>query len=353
MAEFRKIGTMQAGGFNDVSRYQIMMKGGTTSLFLFDAGGWTVSVDHPDIAKASIGKRDVSKDAYLNLSKEEKNHVVQKVDLIAGNKIGQTMLRATSPDGRDKEEIAVYVNQYSNLSMIGKAIGDMTPEMRTALRAIPLRDAVIAVAMDQMYGKASKEGRGFGYYGDIKEPDGSDANWCGEFCVWCWAQALHAHGMHPGNNALKSTMFTSYYNLSSPQQAISWAMLPETRAQLLRYSGKLLIDYGQFQAKSPMSAARKKELQDLSQEYREIGWNGNNLERGDIILVRDSAGKWKHVCMIDSVDGTSISTLEGNVYGGGSFEPGKMLTQSIARLKRERDERVGAGYKYVYVHLQP
>jgi hypothetical protein len=341
MADFRKLGNAQAGGWNDVNSVQLMQAGGSTVLYLYDAPGWDVSIDDESIARIKNGKDQPA---------AQKGHTIHKIDILAGNKFGSTVLRAKAPGGGGEVAAGIYITQSSNLSLVGKKIGDMAPEMRAALKSMPLRDAVIAIALDQMNGKASKEGKGFGYYGDIKVKNQAgemvDANWCGEFCVWCWKQALHVHGL--------KDPFSSYYDLASAQQAITWAMLKSTPAQLLRYSGGFLVDRWQRKDhnKSEEQKARVRDLDSLSQEYREIGWNGNQLERGDIVLVRDDAGVWRHVCMIDTVDGTSLGTIEGNVYGGGSFEPGKQLTQSIARLKRDRDHKIPKDqWKYVYVHM--
>jgi hypothetical protein len=267
---------------------------------------------------------------------------------ITGKKNGSSILTIRKKENAgDNVQLGLTVVSYDNQSMVGQKIGDMTTEMRAALNAIPLRDAVIAVAYDQMFGKQSQQNNGFGYY----HLDGkSSENWCGYFCVWCWLQACAAKGIKP-------PVFTSGYNLSSPQQAITWAMKDSTPGQLLRYSGGPLVGLNPYTGPPSGLAKYNEKLRAhmaQRQEYREIGYNGYQLERGDIVLVRQGKdGKnWPHVCMIDSVNGDRIYTIEGNVKGGGSFT-GQTINQSIARLERSRDERTlnGKDYKLVYIHM--
>ena len=78
------------------------------------------------------------------------------------------------------------------------------------------------------------------------------------------------------------------------------------------------------------------------QELREFGFNGCELERGDIVLVRKGNNNgWKHVCLVDSTDGTTLTTMDGN----------QGLPQSIKRVNRVQDAKLGDGsYAYVFVH---
>jgi hypothetical protein len=64
-----------------------------------------------------------------------------------------------------------------------------------------------------------------------------------------------------------------------------------------------------------------------TQEYREIGYNGYFLERGDIVLLREgSASGWKHVCMINSANGSQLQTMDGNQGKGQSI---KLVKRSL------------------------
>ena len=49
------------------------------------------------------------------------------------------------------------------------------------------------------------------------------------------------------------------------------------------------------------------------QEYRDVGWNGYELKPGNVVLLREGhAAGWKHVCMVHSVDGSHVETIDGN-----------------------------------------
>jgi hypothetical protein len=306
-----------------------------------------------DVSSDSPGELDYDYDpAVVSISpkaqKEVRNLAANTKRLtITGKKNGSSILTIKKKDNAgDTVQLGLTVVPYANQSLVGKKIGEMTPEMRAALSAMPLRDAVIAVAYDQMFGKQSQQDSGFGYYVTDCDPK---ANWCGVFCVWCWKQACAAKGI--------TAPFTSDYNLSSPQQAITWAMKDSTPAQLLRYAGGPLVGLNPYNGPASGQAAYNAKLKAhmaQRQEFRDIGYNGYDLERGDIVLVRQSKDgrNWPHVCMIDSVEGDTIYTIEGNVKGGASFT-GQMLMQSIARLQRSKNERTldGKEYKLAYVHM--
>jgi len=79
------------------------------------------------------------------------------------------------------------------------------------------------------------------------------------------------------------------------------------------------------------------------QDYREIGWNGNTLERGDVVLLRAGhATDWKHVCLVDAVDGDALTTMDGNQ---GAYNAIKRTQRSLAQ--KTGDGRVPA---LVFVH---
>ena len=75
-------------------------------------------------------------------------------------------------------------------------------------------------------------------------------------------------------------------------------MQEDSPGQLLHYEG-----YDEFKGGKP------------KQEYREFGYNGYQLERGDIVLLHA-----KHVCMVYSVSGDTISTMNGNQGAGHSIK---------------------------------
>ena len=143
-------------------------------------------------------------------------------------------------------------------------------------------------------------------------------NWCGAFAHWCWSQATAIRG--EGNPFGGDSEV-----LLSPQKAIHWAMRSDTPAVLLRYKG---ID--------PMTGKG-------TQEYREIGAQGHQLERGDIMLLRDgNAGGWKHVSLVNSVSGTAVQTLDGNQGAGQSI---KLVNRSLTDILPDKSP------KLVFVHV--
>jgi hypothetical protein len=168
------------------------------------------------------------------------------------------------------------------------------------------------VAEDEMNSAVSLT-TGFGVY-DV-DPS---YDWCGAFAHSCWKLA----------DAIKrvdSPFGTENDKLLSPQKAISWAMRDDSPSQLLRYQG-----YNPFLGGSVL------------QEYRDIGYNGYNLERGDIVLLRKGqANGWKHVCMVYSWDGASLTTIDGN----------QGWPRSIKTVPRDINEKLSDGsYSLVFVH---
>jgi hypothetical protein len=79
------------------------------------------------------------------------------------------------------------------------------------------------------------------------------------------------------------------------------------------------------------------------QEYRDIGWNGYQLEPADIVLLREgTAAGWKHVCMVYRTGNPDIQTIDGN--------QGKY--QSIKVVNRSLDDMLPDGSpKLVFVHV--
>lgn len=71
------------------------------------------------------------------------------------------------------------------------------------------------------------------------------------------------------------------------------------------------------------------------QEYREIGYNGYQLERGDIVLLHK-----KHVCLAYDTDGSSVMTMNGNQGNG----------NCIKLVKRSIDDVVN-GRKLYFIHV--
>jgi hypothetical protein len=244
----------------------------------------------------------------------EKDNILRKIIVKANSDEGETKLHAKL-DGADfAQPVTLRVVGDQNWRRVGKAAGECQPELRAELQLLPFRDAVLRVAEDQLHSSVCTHSDGFGVYNIDKTYD-----WCGAFVYWCWNQAAAVKNLDnpfgPNGNVLWS-----------PQRAIDWAMNPASPGQLLRYKGE-----------NPFTGKYGK------QEYREIGWNGYELERGDIVLLRaGNAGGWKHVCLVDRVDGKTLHTMDGN----------QGTNQSIKKVNRALDEKLPDGsYKLVFVHV--
>jgi hypothetical protein len=282
VAHLRKPGTGDLAGFDSTRNLQILAINQRTNFYLVAGADLNVFTDDDSCAAVVAGKSDaaaIKKDGTL--SAWEKSQEIRPLSVV-GKSLGSTTLRAQL-DGRDWiAPLTIRVLNDKTCRQVGKATAQVTPELRSEIQSLSLRDAVIRVAEDQMH-SAISQSRGFGVY----DMDAS-LDWCGGFAYWCWNQACAIQGV-------ENPFGSSNTVLWSPQRAIHWAMQDTTPAQLLRYKGI-----------SPMDGKGR-------QDYREIGWNGYELRRGDVVLLRDGhAAGWKHVCMVHSVDGRAIVTIDGN-----------------------------------------
>ncbi len=298
MAHLRKPGFGDQVGFDSNRNLQILAINQRTNFYLIAGADLNVFTDDANCADLVFGKSDataIKKDATL--SSWEKSQEIRPLTIV-GKSLGSTTLRAQL-DGRDWiAPLTARVLNDKSCRQVGKATAQVTPELRAEIQRLPLRDAVIRVAEDQMYSAISQTS-GFGVYDMDAKLD-----WCGGFAYWCWNQACAIQG---GENPFGASNTV----LWSPQRAIHWAMQDTTPAQLLRYKGI-----------SPMDGKGR-------QEYREIGWNGYELKPADIVLLRETnAGGWKHVCMVHTVEGRSIKTIDGN-QGLPSI---KIVTRSLDTL---------------------
>jgi len=284
MAHFRKIGTRDQAGFDADTGRQLLPRGKETIFYLVAGPDLSVEVADESVATVYSGKGD-DKSAHRigALTQWENSQIVRKVTVKAGMSIGVTKLRAVK-DGNDwAESIEIQVTTDPDYREVGKGLGECSPDLREALQAMSLREAVIRVAEDQLHSAISCRSTGFGVYNIDKSYD-----WCGAFAYWCWAQAAFIQGIQNPLGPKGSVLW-------SPQRAIDWAMDPTTSGQVLRYKGA-----------SPMTGNGK-------QEYREIGWSGYDLDAGDIVMVRaGNAGGWKHVCLVESVEGDIVHSIDGN-----------------------------------------
>jgi hypothetical protein len=278
----QKPGYSDPSGFDSSRNLQVLPITKRTQFYLIAGAGLNVFLDDDTCAQLVVGDGD---DAAAHrdgsLSGWEKGQHIRKLTVI-GTGLGSTTLRAQR-DGRDWiAPLTVRVIQDPSCRQVGKAKAQVTPELRAEIQGLSLRDAVMRVAEDQMNSAISRTS-GFGVYDMDAKMD-----WCGGFAYWCWNQACAILGTENPFGGESSVLW-------SPQRAIHWAMQDTTPAQLLRYKGV-----------SPMDGRG-------SQEYRELGWNGYSLKRGDIVLLREGhAAGWKHVCMVHSTEGQNVETIDGN-----------------------------------------
>ena len=282
MTHLRKPGHADQAGWDAGRNLQILPVTKRTTFYLIAGAGLTVSTDDENCAVVQAGDSDdarAHKDSEL--SAWEASQVIRRLTVV-GKSTGSTLLRARL-DGRDYiAPLTVLVTTNPDARQVGKSCGEVTSELRAELQSLPLRDAVMRVAEDQMHSAVSGTS-GFGVYNMT-----SDLDWCGGFAFWCWEQACTIKGEpNPFGGSNKV--------LWSPQRALHWAIQESTPGQILRWAGS-----------SPMDGKGK-------QEYREIGWNNYALQPADIVLLRkQSAGGWKHVCMVHSTTGQTVETIDGN-----------------------------------------
>lgn len=313
MAHFRKIGTWEQAGYDEASSVQLLPTGQKTIFYLVAGVDCVVAIDDDSVAKVTTGGGD-DKAAHSDgsLTAWEKAQVIRKVTVQATNMMGFTTMRALL-NGQDfAKPIDINVTQDQNWRQVGKGLGQCSPNLRESLQAMSLREAVVRVAEDQLQSAISCRSTGFGVYNIDAQYD-----WCGAFAYWCWAQASFIHG---DSNPIGSKNTV----LWSPQRAIDWAMEPASQGQLVRYKGP-----------SPMSGKG-------NQEFRDIGWNGYQLEAGDIVLLREGhAGGWKHVCLVEEADSSTVYSIDGN-----------QGLPSIQRRERSLTELLpDKSHKLVFVHV--
>ena len=306
MASFLKIGTWDQAGYDEGRALQILPVGQQTTFYIVaDTAGADPSVSVDDAGLVSL---------------TVEGSLMLKVTVMANNNQGQTTLRARLNGKEVARPITLRLLHDPYWRQVGKALGECTPEIRKEIQILPLRQAVLRVAEDQMHSSIAWRSNGYGVYNIDK-----DLDWCGAFAFWCWQQAAAIKGVTDPLGRDSTVLW-------SPQRAISWGINPATPGQLLRYRGG-----------NPFTGAG-------TQEYREIGWNSCRLEPADIVLLREGhAGGWKHVCMVDQDLGANLRTMDGNQSPNRSFPP-----PSIKRVTRSRDEKLADGsYKLAFLHVLP
>jgi hypothetical protein len=310
-----------SGGFDRERNQFVMPKNKTSYLYLVAGDGLKVSVDPPAIISASCKEED-EKAAHNRpgLSAFENSVTIRKITLTSGSAEGRTLLRARNEEDNDWiKPLDVFVVADAYARRAGDAI---EPTLRAELERLPLRQAVIRVAHDQMTSRVRTNEEGIVLY---RLPKEYGKLWCGAFAYWCWNQAAAA-------KKVANPFGGSSEPLLSPQKAIHWGMQSSTPGQLLQYAGP-----------DPMVKAGTVPPQEL----REIGYQGCYVEPGDIALWRE--GNWagfKHVSFVESVSGSTFVDLNGNAYDAGS---GSALAR-IAHPDMGRKLPDGS-YKVFFLHL--
>ncbi len=316
MSNLRKLGSWDVAGYDEAREarnLQILPINQRTTFYLVAGDGLEVGIDDPEYVSVVAGDGD-DKNAHKStqLTAWEKEQFIRKI-VLTGIAAGSTTLRARLNGADWIMPTTISVVSDQNWRQVSKAGGQATSEMLRELQRLPLRQAVLRIAEDQMHSSVSSRSDGFGVYHSNASYD-----WCGAFAHWCWSQAAAIQHV--------SNPFGADSNvLLSPQKAIDWAMRDDTPGQLLRYKGI-----------NPMTG---KGLQ----EYREIGYNGYELEPADIVLLREgNATGWKHVCMIYGTGSPNIRTIDGNQ---GKFQSIKVVDRSLS------DKLPDGSSKLAFLHV--
>ncbi|MFI0842710.1 hypothetical protein [Mesorhizobium sp. IMUNJ 23232] len=306
----------------DEDRYTLVMsvKRKPTIFHLVAGPGLEVKTDEKDGKSVVEVFTEAGDDAAVHkdgrLSGWEKEQTIRKITLTA-KEAGSTVLRAVGGGADQIKPLPITVVSNNECRQVGNALGEITTKLREDVQKLSLRDAVIEVARDQMNSAISigHSKNGFGVY--MKS---ETLNWCGAFAYWCWAQAAFIKGeSNPFANGGDEVLW-------SPQRAIEWAYKPSSPVNMWRVDAK------------------------------NEGYDPTKLARADIVLVRANTSEWKgedeskrpsgpwywkHVCMVYSISGDTIMTMDGN----------QGWPQAIKIVQRSLSEKVDGGpYKLAFVH---
>lgn len=320
MARFTAVTASRSAGFDEERGLLILQAGKTADLFLVAGENLDVTTDDPAICRVlSAADRDVpAAHRQVLVAAGEKGQSIRLIRLKAGGTAGGTVLRAVSGGiGWGSVEVRVVMN--AERRQVGGVTGEVaTQAIRDELNTLTLREAVTRVAEDQMNSTICL-GNGFGTYMPAEIDKGVPADWCGAFAFFCWQQAAAIKHV-PNPFGAESKV------LWSPQRAIGWAMRNPDKAAILRYEGG---DPGPHPTPG-------------RQEFHDLGWGGNTLERGDIVMVRSATGAWKHVTQIDWV-GDHVHTIDGNQGNG----------RCIHRRSYDLRKKVAGGlYELAFLHVR-
>jgi len=323
MAHLRTLPGLGDSGFDADRSLLVLSVGQTTNIYLIAGSTLTVDARLRSIATVDeVSKISKSETLHPSLSGWEKQQTIRKY-VAKGISVGKTVIDGTDPAGRPwikPLNVEVVGNSdYCQADLGGGATGNLT----TDLGALTLREAAIRVAEDQMNSKIGRTAHGGkGRY------TSAEYDWCGAFAHWCYEKAADIKG--------ETSPFGSNRDvLLSPQKAITWVTFNQDQAMLIGYAGPgILVD---DKAGSRGKAAKAQGIDTT------FAMNGNFelVERGDICLVRDETGQWRHVCIVYEPPGwgDNFKTIDGN--------------QGYPSIKiNERTQKTYSfGPKYVFVHL--
>jgi hypothetical protein len=323
MAHLRTLPGLSDSGFDGDRSLLVLAVGQSTNIYLVAGDGLTVDARLRSVATIDESSQlSKSETLHPSLTGWEKQQTIRKY-VAKGVSVGTTTIDGLGADkkpGIAPLEVEVVGNtDYCQADLAGGATGSLT----TDLAAIGLREAAIRVAEDQMNSKIGRTAHGGkGRYTN------AEYDWCGAFAHWCYDKAAAIKGE-------TNPFGTNRDVLLSPQKAITWVTFNQDKAMLIGYAGPgILVD---DKAGTRTKEAKAKALNTM------IAMNGNFelVERGDICLVRDATGTWRHVCIVYTAPGwgDSFKSIDGN--------------QGYPSIKiNDRTQKIHSfGPQYVFVHL--
>lgn len=315
----------QSGGFDSANNLLVIPTYDSAAVYLVAGADLAVSVLDPDLVAVTAGTGD-DKSAHNRAGVDEWTNAqsIRRITLKTNGAKGTTKLVARTAAGADFiAPLTIYVVANKEARRTADK-GEIEPALRVELQKLPLRQAVLRVAEDQLHSRVTTNAQGIALY---HLPEGYGTLWCGAFAYWCWDQACIAKGVaNPFGSSIEP--------LLSPQKAIHWGMNKTTPGQLLQYEGW-----------DPMVVRSK---QSEPQELRENGYGGQFVQPGDIALWRSAhATDFKHVSFVASVSGSTFSDYNGNAYDAGSGSALALIGGHDIKKKLADNS-----YKTFFLHLQ-
>jgi hypothetical protein len=302
----------------DASRNSLVLGAGkTANVYLVGGHEHEIKVENGTaVTVASKDVDDKGSHSGLHLAKTD---FARKVSIKAGAGSGSADVTSYDSRGFITALITVYVTGKDE----GRRIDDksMDPEMREEIDSLPLREAVIRVAEDQMQ-SFIRGGQNAQWARRYHLPESYGDKWCGAFAHWCWQRACDV-------KKISNPFGSSGETFLSPQKAISWAMHNPDKGQLFQYSGP-----------DPYKGGK------AVQELVELSGDGSSVQPGDLALWREkSTGHFKHVSFVKSLDGVTLTDVNGNAGDAGAKAPLKIITHPNVK------EKVKGNYRCFFLHV--